>query len=364
MEQLVDSMSDEELAYLSYGKDTNIRSGTGVLGGSFNLGTLTKYNITGGDSLDGPAGLRQSEQSLGSTGWPCSTVLASSFDVDLIKKVGEETGKEARFLGVSFWLAPGMNIHRSPLCGRNFEYYSEDPFVAGMIGSAITQGVQSKRVSITLKHFFANNKELNRNGDDAPEASDSRMAERVAREIYLKGFEIAVRKAEPWSIMSSYNRINGIKTDCSRDLLTGILREEWGYKGLVMTDWFTKSSNDSEAHAGVSVKMPGNGDGTRTILNGINSGTVTRDDLKSNIVHLFNTLSKTAASDRFINDPKNMVKITDEPMRIKLFDHIFQKPKLVSYEPCEDLDGGIPLILIQINGFLFMWKVRKNKLDL
>ena len=240
MEQLVDSMSNEELAFLSYGKSAKIRAGTGIIGGFYNAGITGKYKIPGGDTLDGPAGLRQSEVTMGSTGWPCSTALASSFDVDLIKKVGEETGKEARKIGCSFWLAPGMNIHRNPLCGRNFEYYSEDPYLTGMIASAITEGLQSKRVSITLKHFAVNNKEQNRNGDDDTVynlASDSRMAERVAREIYLKGFEIAVKKAQPWSIMTSYNRMNGMKTAESYDLLTGILRDEWGYQGLVMTDW-------------------------------------------------------------------------------------------------------------------------------
>ena len=215
------------------------------------------------------------------TAWPCSTALASSFDLELVQQIGEKVGKEARKLGCSFWLAPGMNIHRNPLCGRNFEYYSEDPFLTGKIAGALTKGVQSKRVSITLKHFAVNNKEQNRNGDEDKEnslASDSRMAERVAREIYLKGFEIAVKEGKPWSIMTSYNRINSMKTAESYDLLTGILRGEWGYDGLVMTDWSTKSKNDREAHAGSTVKMPNNRDGTKTILDGIISGTVTRED--------------------------------------------------------------------------------------
>ena len=342
MEQLVDSMSNEELAYLSFGKDANIRGGTGILGGLYNTGMTRKYNLPGGDSMDGPAGLRQSEISLQSAGWPCSTALASSFDIDIMKKVGEETGKEARKLGGSFWLAPGMNIHRSPLCGRNFEYYSEDPFLTGMMATYISIGLQSKRVSITLKHFCVNNKEQNRNGDDVPDnqASDSRMAERVAREIYLKGFEIAVKKGDPWSIMTSYNRINGVKTDSSYDLLTGILREEWGYKGLVMTDWGSKSTNDVEAHAGTGVKMPSNGDGTATILNGIAAGTVTRDDLKRNILYVFNTISKTAAVDKLFKDPEKIVKLTDEPIKVKIFDNIYQKARGISYEACEDSDGG------------------------
>ena len=195
--------------------------------------------------------------------------------------------QEARKIGCSFWLAPGMNIHRNPLCGRNFEYYSENPFLTGKMAAAISKGVQSKRVSITLKHFIANNKEFNRNGDDdsiSHLASDSRMAERVLREIYLKGFEIAVKEGNPWSIMTSYNRINSMKTAESYDLLTEILRNEWNYEGLVMTDWGTNSFNDIEAHAGNSVKMPNNGNsGTKTILDGLLAGTVTRDDLKRNI---------------------------------------------------------------------------------
>ena len=341
MEQLVDTMSDEELAFLSYGKSCNIRDGTGVIGGAYNSGITGKYYIPGGDTLDGPAGLRHSEISLGSTGWPCSTALASSFDVDLIKKVGEETGKEARKLGCSFWLAPALNIHRNPLCGRNFEYYSEDPLLTGMIASALTEGVQSKRVSITLKHFATNNKEENRRGADNVLASDSRMAERVAREIYLKGFEIVVKKADPWSIMTSYNRFNGMHTSESYDLLHGILREEWGYKGLVMTDWDTRSKNDREAHAGNDVKMPhNNNDGTNTILNGLIVGSVSREELKQNILYIFNTLSKTAAIDKLFVEPKNITNITDDYIKIKIFDNIYKKSSGISYETCEDEDGG------------------------
>ena len=343
MEQLIDTMSNEELAFLSFGKSAHIRSGTGVIGGAYNSGLTGKYKIPGGDTLDGPAGLRQSEKSLGSTGWPCSTALASSFDFDLIKRVGEETGKEARKIQCSFWLAPGMNIHRSPLCGRNFEYYSEDPFVTGMMASAITEGLQSKRVSITLKHFATNNKEQNRNGEYDPTfglGSDSRLAERVAREIYLRGFEIAVKKAKPWSIMTSYNRFNGMKTSESYDLLTGILRKEWGYEGLVMTDWGTLSKNDREAHAGNDVKMSGNSAGTSTILNGLIAGSVTREDLKRNIFYVFNTLSKTAAIDRLFVEPQNIIKITNDYIKIKIKDNIYQKSGGISYEDCQDEDGG------------------------
>jgi beta-glucosidase len=341
MEELVDLLSNEELAFLSYGKPGTIRHGTGIIGGFYNSGPTAKYNIPYGDTNDGPAGLRQSEISMASTAWPCSTALASSFDLDLIKKVGEETGKEARKLGCSFWLAPGMNIHRSPLCGRNFEYYSEDPFLTGKMASAITKGLQSKRVSITLKHFAVNNKEYNRNGDEdkiSKLASDSRMAERVAREIYLKGFEIAVKEGKPWSIMTSYNRINSMKTAESYDLLTGILRDEWKYDGLVMTDWGTKSKNDREAHAGGTVKMPNNNDGTKTILDGIIEGSVTREDLKRNILYMFNTLAKTACIDALFNKPKNIIKITKEKIHINIMNSLYRKYSGISYEKCKDPD--------------------------
>ena len=344
MDQLVDSMTNEELAFLSYGKDATVRSGTGIIGGFYNSGPTAKYNIPYGDTMDGPAGLRQSEVKMGSTGWPCSTALASTFDVEIMKLVGEETGKEARKIGTSFWLAPGMNIHRSPLCGRNFEYYSEDPLLTGKMAAAISQGLQSKRVSITLKHFAFNDKEENRNGDsDSPTylASDSRVAERVAREIYLKGFEIAVKEGNPWAIMSSYNRMNSMKTAESYDLLTEILRNEWGFEGLVMTDWGTRSHNDVEAHGGSSVKMPNNGnEGSNTILTGLTKGTVTRDELKRNIKYMFKTLAKTAAIDSLFKEPENRVKITSNTMRIKIYDNIYRKSVGISYENCEDDDGG------------------------
>ena len=340
MEELVDSLTDEQLAYLSYGKSGYVRSGTGIIGGQFNSGLTKKYNIPYGDTCDGPAGLRQSEKIMGSTAWPCSTGLASSFDTTLLRKVGEETAKEARKIGCVFWLAPGMNIHRSPLCGRNFEYFSEDPYLSGKLAAAITEGVQSKRVSITLKHFAVNNKEYNRNGDNDEDhlASDSRMAERVAREIYLKGFEIAVKEGKPWAIMSSYNRINGIKTSSSYDLLTNILRNEWNFDGFVMTDWYTNSQNDDEAHAGSSVKMPGGN--VETIIEGLNKGTVTRSDLKRNILYLLNTLPRTFCIDALYNEPKNKIKINDNQIKIKIFDNIYRKAESIWYEDCKDEDKG------------------------
>ena len=357
MDELVESMTNEQLAFLSFGKIATIRHGTGIIGGYYNSGPTAKLNIPFGDTNDGPAGLRQSEVKMGSTAWPCSTALASTFDVELLQKVGEETGKEARKIGCSFWLAPGMNIHRSPLCGRNFEYYSEDPLLTGKMASALTKGVQSKRVSITLKHFAFNNKEINRNGDSDPYflASDSRMAERVAREIYLKGFEIAVKEGKPWSMMSSYNRMNSMKTAESYDLLTEILRNEWGYEGLVMTDWNTKSHNDVEAHSGSSVKMPDNKDSIYTIMTGLIKGTVTRNELKRNIKYMLNTLAKTACIDSLFLEPTNKVKILDGNFIINIYDNVYRKYTGISFENCTDGGKGFNLINTTTNSWITLF---------
>jgi hypothetical protein len=252
-----------------------------------------------------------------------------------------------------------MNIHRNPLCGRNFEYYSEDPLLTGKMAASITKGVQSKRVSITLKHLVANNKEYNRKGDEDSKsylASDSRMAERVAREIYLKGFEIAVKEGKAWSIMTSYNRINSMKTSESYDLLTGILRDEWKFDGLIMTDWGTRSNIDMEAHAGNSVKMPNNKEkGIKTIMDGLAVGSVTRADLKKNILYILNTLARTACIDSLFIEPENKIKIKDESMRIKIYNHVYRKYSNISYENCEDEDGGYNLKFTEKNAWISLF---------
>ena len=168
------------------------------------------------------------------TAIPIATTLAQSWDVDLIKRMGEIVGEEMEQFHIHLWLAPGMNIHRNPLCGRNFEYYSEDPLISGICAAAETQGVQSHPgAGTTIKHFACNNLEDNR------AYNNSHVTERTLREIYLKGFEIAIRKAQPLALMSSYNMLNGIHTANSVDLLTKAARQEWGFEGLIMTDWGT-----------------------------------------------------------------------------------------------------------------------------
>ena len=202
------------------------------------------------ETADGPAGLRLSSKiDIPTTAFPCGTLIACSWNTDIMEQIGYVGGLEVRENNIAFWLTPGVNIHRSPLCGRNFEYFSEDPVITGEMAAAKIKGIQSAGTGCSIKHFACNNKEKNRFD------SDSRVSERALREIYLKGFEIAVKKSNPWSVMTSFNYINGIRSSESFDLLGGILRGEWGFKGLVTTDWGVKSSPVLLVKAGNDVRM-------------------------------------------------------------------------------------------------------------
>ena len=203
------------------------------------------------------------------TAWPSETVQAQTFDTKLIEKVGNAIGAEMLEIGVSVWLAPGLNIHRNPLCGRNFEYYSEDPVVSGKMAAAITRGVQSVGgVGVAQKHFCCNNQEDNRTGVSA------NVSQRALREIYLRAFEIAVKEGKPWTVMSSYNRVNGKYVCNTYDLCTRVLREEWGFSGLVMSDWnATEQCSYADAiNAGNDLIMPGTPKVTKTLLDDLKEG--------------------------------------------------------------------------------------------
>lgn len=213
------------------------------------------------------------------TAWPVELLLAQSFDTELVEKVGEAVGKELKEFGITLWLAPGMNLHRNPLCGRNFEYYSEDPYVTGKMGAALTKGVQKiPGVGVAIKHFCCNNTEDNRF------KSNSKVNEQALRELYLKGFEIAIQESKPLSLMSSYNLLNGIYTPNNYELLTDILRCEFGFEGLVMSDWNscseTTGRSELAAVSGNDILMPGNDWDREQILKGIKTGVVKKEDVR------------------------------------------------------------------------------------
>ena len=215
---------------------------------------------------------------------PVGTLLAQTFDLQLMQEVGDLIGTEMEEMGVQVWLAPGMNIHRNPLCGRNFEYYSEDPVVSGLMAAAITKGVEAHPgCAVTIKHFACNNQEENRRG------VSSIVSERALREIYLKGFEIAVKEAHPKAIMTSYNKVNSVHTANSYDLCTTAARKEWGFDGIIMTDWLTTNSNGGSAaakciSAGNDLIMPGNLSDVQEILDALDAKydlTLSKDDLNA-----------------------------------------------------------------------------------
>ncbi len=241
MDAFLDQFSLADLLKLTHGHPALAAGGTGSIGGG-----LDEYGILGAQTCDGPCGVRRA---LPSTAFPCAALVACSFDKELARDIGRVIGEEAADVDFDLLLAPGLCIHRHPLCGRNFEYFSEDPYVAGAMASAYVQGVQSTGVGATLKHFCCNNRETNRR------LASAVVSERALREIYLRGFERAVKEAKPWAIMTSYNHINGLAASAHPGILKGILRDEWGFDGVTMTDWYTSQPMWRELNSGNDVKM-------------------------------------------------------------------------------------------------------------
>ncbi|SDB42311.1 glycoside hydrolase family 3 C-terminal domain-containing protein [Butyrivibrio sp. INlla16] len=266
IDKFIEGLSDEDLAWLVGGQPN-----TGVAN-TFGYGNNNEFGIPNVMTADGPAGLRiQPHVGVKTTAFPCATLLACTWDPEVATKVGIAGGEEVKENNIGVWLTPAMNIHRSPLCGRNFEYYSEDPLLTGKMAAGMVRGIQSNHIAATIKHFALNNKETNRKD------SDSRASERAIREIYLKGFEIVVKEAHPWSIMTSYNIINGRRASENEDMINGILRGEWGFDGMVTTDWWTHGENYKECKAGNDMKM-GCGYPDR-IIAALEKGAITRDEL-------------------------------------------------------------------------------------
>lgn len=255
---------------------------------------ITRLGIPAIVMVDGPAGVRinpkrkDESRRYYATAFPVGTTLASTWNTEIVENVGRAFGSEVLAYGADIILAPGLNIHRNPLCGRNFEYYSEDPLVSGKIASAMIRGLQSNGVGTSVKHFIANNQETNRS------TINEVISERALREIYLKGFQIAVKEADPWTVMSSYNLVNGVHTSERKDLLSTVLRDEWGFKGMVMTDWGGSAVNlDDQMKAGNDLIMAGNARQIAKIISMVEHDSLDVKVLDKNVARVLQLILKT-----------------------------------------------------------------------
>lgn len=305
IEEVIKAMTLEEKAQLLVGggNDGFVESGAMlghqkkfVPGAAGTTVAIPRLGIPATVQCDGPAGVHIDAHREGdsrnyyATGFPVGTCLASTWNTDLVRKVGEAIGNETLEYGCDVVLGPGMNLHRNPLCGRNFEYYSEDPVVTGLMGTAFVLGVQSQGVGVSAKHFAVNSQESDRT------RVDERLSQRALRELYLKGFEMMVRKSNPWTIMSAYNKINGIYAQGNKDLLTNILRNDWGYKGIVETDWIGKREDlpvEQEVAAGNDLMMPGYPAQVKDIVNAVKSGKLDVNDVDRNVRRMLEYIVKT-----------------------------------------------------------------------
>ena len=310
IDEVIKAMTLEEKAKLLVGGANNFFGDQAVVGGEADLvagaaGTspeIARLGIPATVLTDGPAGVRIDPTRKGTTktyyatAFPIGSCLASTWNTELVSKVGEAIGNETKEYRCDVILGPGMNLHRNPLCGRNFEYYSEDPLLTGKIAAAYIQGVQSQGAGVSAKHFAINSQETDRT------AVDERVSQRAARELYLRGFEIAVRESNPWTIMASYNQVNGQFSMGNHDLLTKILREDWGYKGIVMTDWIGIREGlptISEVHAGNDLMEPGQPAQVNEIIEGVKSGKLDIADVDRNVRRMLEYIVKTPSFHKY-----------------------------------------------------------------
>lgn len=302
MEQFVAQLPLEDIAYLCRAEGMNspkVTPGTASAFGGLTE-SLKAFGIPIGCCADGPSGIRMDDGEL-ATALPIGTLMACTWNTDLVEKLHTYHGQELLLNEVDVMLGPGMNIHRNPLCGRNFEYFSEDPLLSGIMAAAVTRGVQKSGATVAPKHFVVNNQEENRNN------TDSRVSERALREIYLKGFEILVRDANPGTIMTSYNKINGTWASSNYDLCTTALRKEWGFDGMVMTDWWANQNEDgllrqeaAMVRAQNDVAMPV-ADEPDSIVNAVNGGALTLGEVQRSAINALNCLIRSPAFARMNN---------------------------------------------------------------
>ncbi len=310
VDDLLSQMTREEKIRLLKGSGMSSMIGsssskTGVPGASGTIEAIPRLGIPALILTDGPAGLRinptrkNETKTYYCTAFPIGTLLASTWDTEMVKQVGEAIGNEMVEYGSDILLGPGANIQRNPLCGRNFEYYSEDPVVTGNIGAAMVEGIQSNGVGTAVKHFVANNQETNRFNDNVI------ISQRALREIYLKGFEIIVKKARPWTIMSSYNKVNGIYTSENHFLLTDILRNDWGFKGVVMTDWYGGRNAPAQVQAGNDLLEPGTRRQYNALIKALENGKLPEEDINTSVKRILRLVLNSRKMDPrpFENDP-------------------------------------------------------------
>lgn len=306
-QKMVKKMSDAEMLNMVVGtgyetKAVNLSDDVSGVAGYIDGVSSDLLDIPATKLADGPAGVRIAPTREGdsatyyATAWPVGTLLASSWDIALVKAVGEAYGNEAKEYGVDFALAPGMNIQRNPLGGRNFEYYSEDPLLSGKIGAAMVEGIQKEGVGATIKHFVANNQETERM------KSNNVVTPRALREIYLRSFQIAVEEAQPWALMTSYNLINGIYSNERYDGMTSVLRGEWGFKGLVMSDWFAGNVSTTpykQLLGGQDLIEPGGSSVLQSLQDSIDHGDLSMDTVKEHAVNILTQVLKTPSYQRY-----------------------------------------------------------------